>query len=155
MIDHVWTVICSNVVVDKESNNVSLHNILEQLTVRKRMSSEEENSSGDVPSEMVIPYRFTVVTLWSRSDLSKRVIGYGRVKLLSPDEEPLIEPGEFEIDLYNNRRFRSKGKFSGFPVKGAGRYKLVVDVRIDEEADWEQVASVPVEVRFTEDVDKE
>lgn len=155
MIDHVWTVICSNVVIDKESNNVSLHNILEQLTVHKRVSSDEKISVEDVPSEMVIPYSFTVVTLWSRSNLSEKVIGYGRVRLFSPDGEPLIGLGEFEINLYNNRRFRSKGKFRGFPSIGAGKYTFVVDVRIDEDADWEQVASVPVEVRFAENVDKE
>jgi hypothetical protein len=34
MVEHIWTVLCSHAVVDKDTNNVSLHNVIEQVNVK-------------------------------------------------------------------------------------------------------------------------
>lgn len=155
MIDHVWTVVCSRAVIDKESNNVSLQNVLEQLVVSKKAQSDAGELEIDTSSKFVLPYRFMVISLWSRSDLKEGVIGYGRVKLYSPDNELLIEPKIFEINLHNFRRFRSRGVFPGFPIQGPGKYTFSVEFRIDEETQWKEVSRVPIEVRFEDDEESE
>lgn len=145
MIDHVWSVVCSHAVIDKESNNVSLHNVIEQLVFEKPDIPEDID-----PDRVIIPQNFSVVTLWSRTDLEKGVIGYGRVKLYSPTNEMLLSSDEFEIDLYNHRRFRSRGRFPGIVNRGPGKYIISVELRIDEGADWSEVARVPIEVRASD-----
>jgi hypothetical protein len=148
MIDHIWTVVCSHVVTDKETNNVSLHNVVEQLTVEKIPQEIKEKAEKEGVDRFVIPYRISVITLWSRSDLGKGSIGYGQFTLMSPSGESLNEPKNFEINLVDNRRFRSKGNYPGIPVKEAGKYIFRVELRDTENSEWEIVAETPVEVQF-------
>ena len=148
MIDHIWTVVCGTVAIDKETNNVSLQNILEQLTIQEVGIPEGVDFDEIETQKIMIPHKFSVISFWTRSNLKQKVRGFGRVKLYSSKEELLFTSPEYEIDLLSNRRFRSTGKFDGFPVKGSGKYEFKVDMKINEESTWKNVASIPVEVKI-------
>lgn len=148
MIDHIWTVICSNVVTDKETNNLSLHNVIEQLSIEPIPDAAEEQLEVEEQDRYIVPYRITVATLWSRRDLNKGSIGYGKISFISPTGEQLIEPAEFEINVFDNRRFRSKGNFRGVPITGPGKYLFKVEFKIDETSNWNTAAEVPLEIRM-------
>jgi hypothetical protein len=136
MIDHVWTVICSRSVIDRDSNNISLHNVLEQITIAQEVDPEQV---------AVIPTKFEVVTLWARSDFDEPAEGEQRLTLIAPSGETLVT-GEAKIDLSEFRRTRYRAKFEGLPTKGRGRYVFRIECRTNGNAAWSQAADIPLEL---------
>jgi hypothetical protein len=134
MIDHIWTVICNNVVIDRETNNLSIINVLEQINIPEEAIQQTE----------ILPITVELVSLWVRSDLSKPGKSFSRISLVAPNGEiqKTIEP---EINLTKYERLRTRGVFQGFPFKGEGIYRFVVELKCDEK-NWLKVASVPLKV---------
>jgi len=136
VIDHVWTVVCSHAVIDKDSNNVSLHNIIEQLNIKA-----EPRPDG----ALAIP--FEVVTLWQRADYDTPCQGRQRLSFLTPLGEEL---GSFEADinLSTSRRQRNRMRFQHLPAREAGRHVFQVELRNEGENEWRKVAAIPIELIF-------
>ena len=137
MIDHVWTVVCSRAVIDQDSNNVSLQNVVEQL-----------NISGE-PGHVLIPMSLDIVTLWARAKVEAPARGRARVTFLSPSGAATDSPFEYDIDLSKHRRYRSRGRIQPLHIKGAGRHTFRVELQEEDEVGWHQVASIPLEISFT------
>jgi hypothetical protein len=136
MIDHVWTVVCSRAVIDKNSNNVSLQNIIEQITI-----------PGEPQPEQVVDIAFEVVSLWSRSDFDVPSHGQARLTFLSPSGRR-TGPVEFELDLSKYERLRTRRRLQGLPVAEPGRHNWLVELRNEGEDEWQEVASIPIKVMF-------
>jgi hypothetical protein len=133
MIDHIWTVICSDVVIDRDTNNVSIINVLEQLNIPEEAIQDEG-----------LPIGIEIVSLWIRKNLNKPSKGFSRLSLLAPNNE-VIKSVESEIDLTKYERLRARGIFQGFPFKGDGVYKFLVEYKSHGEK-WSKVASIPLKV---------
>ncbi len=136
MIDHVWTVVCSRAVIDKNSNNVSIQNVIEQITV-----------PGEPQPEQVVGIAFEVVSLWSRSDFDVPSHGQARLTYLSPSGRR-TGPVEFDLDLSEYERLRTRRAFQGLPVAEPGRHNWLVELRNEGEDEWQEVASIPIKVMF-------
>ncbi|HMD89375.1 MAG TPA: hypothetical protein VKF38_09455 [Anaerolineaceae bacterium] len=136
MIEHVWTVICSNAIIDQDTNNISIFNILEQVSI----PAEAANSQA-------IAINVELLTLWIRSDLSKPASGMSRVNLIAPQGE-VIQSDDSQLDLSQFERLRSRSLYQGLPYKGEGVYQFVVEYRPAEDANWQKVASIPLKVKL-------
>ena len=142
MIQHIWTVVCRAHIVDQQTNNVSLIDVLEEITV----APEGVETPANVRQ---FPAIFSVVSLWSRGDPARPETGQARLSFLSPAGEQLGE-NTAEVDLREFRRMRLLNQFMGFPAAGAGIYRFVVERRADANAPWEEVARVPLDVTVQE-----
>jgi hypothetical protein len=139
MIDHVWTVVCSRAVIDDESKNVSIQNVVEQITV-----------NGKPGDRTGVPISLNVVSLWVRSDPDVPARGFGRLTFIYPsgaEEDPI----EIKVDLTQHERFRSRIKLQGLPAREAGRHYFSMRFREASDVKWREVASVPVRLAFVSD----
>jgi hypothetical protein len=136
MIDHVWTVVCTNAVIDQLSNNVSLHNIIEQVTIR-----------GEPKSDGALDMPLYIMTLWTRSDFEVPAQGHARVAILSPSGV-VGDPFEYEIDWSANKRQRVRLALPRTPIHEPGHHAFIVEFRNEGETEWRQVAASPLEVIF-------
>jgi hypothetical protein len=136
LFDHVWTVLCSRAVVDRETNNVSLQNVVEEITIR---GTPQRGTSVSVHVELM--------TLWSRASPNLPATGKARVTLLSPSQEELLT-FEGDIDLSTVERARTRLVYQSLPVYENGRYVFCVEAREEAAAAWRQVAIVPLKVTF-------
>jgi hypothetical protein len=139
MVQHIWTVPCRLSTVDRESNNASLIEALEELTIPTVLPQQ--------PDRALIPAIFDVVTLWGRENDERAESGFGRMTLVSPSGEPLLV-NEYDIGLRESRRFRLVGRILGFPAQNSGRYHFRVERRQGDNAEWHQVATVPLWVNI-------
>ena len=137
MIDHIWTVVCSRAVIDRDSNSVSLENVIEQLNIRDKPRPEGQ-----------LPISLQIATLWARSDLNVSARGTGRMTLMAPSGQA-FGPFEFDVDLSEARRHRTRGTFHELPLPEPGRYVFRIELRENSEEEWHQVAAIPLEVIFT------
>lgn len=137
MIDHVWTVVCSRSVIDKDSNNISLQDVIEQLTLFTE------------PGEpVVVPMPLEVVTLWARSDFNVPARGRARLTFSSPSEEFVVPPFEHDVDMSSHRRVRSRAHFQGLPIREPGRHTFRIELQNEGETTWHRVAAVPLQILF-------
>ncbi len=136
MIDHVWTVVCSDAVIDQFSNNVSLHNVIEQVNVRR------EPEPGRRLSDPI-----HIMTLWVRRNLKEPSRGRARLAFVSPSGV-VGDPIEYPVDLSENHRNRMRITMRGLPIEEPGRHAFRVELQNEDEAEWHEVAAIPLEVNF-------
>jgi hypothetical protein len=136
VIDHVWTVVCLNSVIDQESNNISLLNVIEQLTIH-----------GEPSPDRALPSSLEVVTLVSRHSLADTATGNARIEFVSPSGEVLLH-SDHAVDLEEYIRFRWRWRIQGLPVRRSGRHLFRVFLQQADGSEWEQVSEVPLQVNF-------
>jgi hypothetical protein len=135
MIEHVWSILCSRSVIDAETNNVSIQDVVEQITI-----NAEPTKNGFLP----IPLE--LITLWGRKKIDEPSNGVERVTFITPSGISTIV-SEAEINLTNVERFRHRVRFRGLPVSESGKHYFNVEIK-NENADWQQVSSIPLKIVF-------
>ena len=135
MIEHVWTVLCSRSVIDVETNNVSIQDVIEQISI-----NAEPKPDG------FLPFPLELITLWERQESNKPAEGTERITFVTPSGKSNVVY-EAKIDLSAAERHRHKVKFPGLPLSEAGRYYFEVEAK-EGDGDYHEVAAIPLSVIF-------
>jgi hypothetical protein len=147
-IEHIWTIVCSRSVLDSETNNLSLNNVIEKFTVPLHKDDiEKSKKEGSV--SFMINTEFEVVSLLRNTEKEKAGIFDTRIRLLNPKGESLATAHEQKIALkegVSNLRLRSR--FNQLLVQESGVYTVVMDIKSVEETEYIQVGSIPLEVEI-------
>jgi hypothetical protein len=70
LIEHIWTVLCSRVITSRESNNVSLIEVTEQVELEVGVQGAKQSSYQSV---IPLPFNLVLASLWSRVEDDKPV----------------------------------------------------------------------------------
>ncbi len=135
MIEHIWTVLCSRAVIDSETNNVSIQDVIEQITI-----------NAEPAEDGFLPIPFELITLYIRKESNTPIKGNDRVTFMTPSGKAEVV-SEGTIDLSSAERFRHRVKFPGVPLREAGRYYFIIDIKKDND-EWEKVATIPLTIAF-------
>ena len=144
-IKHIWSVLCKESVIDQLDNNVSIHGVLEELSIFLAPAKE----TGKLPEKFGIPMSYEIVSLWQRSkevESAKAEIEY--IFIDSENKELLKNTQRMEIPK-NSRRFRSRIKITGMPLTKAGDYTFQVKIKEEEADTFRLVAELPLEVKIS------
>ncbi len=135
MINHVWTILCSSAVIDKDSNKISLHDVIENIEIKTSPKPDG-----------ILPIHLELVTLWIQKKDSGPSVGQSRITFVSPSGNILLEV-EPEVDLSKTLRTRNKIIFDGLPLGKSGRYNF--QVYLKNNGDLTQVAEIPLSIKFS------
>jgi hypothetical protein len=136
MAEHIWSVLCSKSVIDKDTQQVSLFDVLEALHIQLE---EPIKSPG------LIRFATEVVSLWVRSERDAEETATTKCEVITPDGES-VHAAEMALDFSEKRRFRSIFRAEGFPLHGSGVYKFKVSVKDGASEEWRLAALLPIEV---------
>lgn len=136
MIEHIWTVVCSRSVVDERSKNVSIQNVIEQVT-----------TTGEPILGQVISMQLEVVSFWTRTEPGVPITGRMRIEFHAPSGK-VLGSFEYPLDLTKYERFRSQVRLAGIPAEEAGRHYFYVALKEESESEWQRVAAVPLTIAF-------
>ena len=142
MIEHVWTVVCRQAVVDKESNTMSMQAVLENIEI-----------FGEPEEGKMVPMQFDVASLWSRTSENVPSAGIVRIELISPTGNKLLASKDIEVNLLETERHRTIVHFQGMPVGVAGRHTICVELQ-EEGSGVSAIASVPIMIKFSKPKDE-
>jgi len=143
MIMHIWSVLCSQSVIDAQSNNISLFNVIEQLTA---VLKKTEIPEGTIP---LVPISLELVSLWERDELDQgKATGDVTVDVIDPTGKRLGGQN-ITVDVSAARRCRTKLALGGIPITSSGRYIMRVSVRENANDQPSVVAEVPIEVNVS------
>ena len=135
MIRHIWSVLCSHSVIDKDTNNVSIHNVIEQISIH-----------GEPQADGFLSMPFEIISLWTRDLSNTPIDGSERISLITPSGDESVA-AEVELDLTKVERHRHRVKFSGLPVVEEGNYYFKVESKYGD-TEWNEVARLPLKVLF-------
>lgn len=136
----IWAVLCERVVIDRETNNLSLFNVVEEVQV----PAQQPRSVAEALDESVIPTSYELVVLWGRSELELPEKGFGRVRILLPGDKDFLTQ-EYEVDLTTFLRLRSRLRLPGLPAGGEGVYLFKVDGKSSGQ-EWTEMFELPLRV---------
>lgn len=144
MINHVWSIFCSDHSIDKDSNTLSLFRVYEQFNI---LEEHIVNVEGKMD---VLPVNGWLISMWERIPFGEKVSGKVKVELVNPDgsiNENVNIRYPLDLTSDNTERMRTRGKIDLLPIVGEGVYRLNVYLTLDEE-EWDEVATLPVDVRY-------
>lgn len=144
MIGHVWSVLCLRSIIDRRTNNISLIDVIEEVTVQGSVPHEPE---GKTPA---LPLTLTLVSLWGREPEDQPAKGEVRISLLTPNHKELKDLSVHTLDLSEKLRMRMFNNSPFLPFYGPGTYRFRVQVKEEGETEWKEVASVPLNVKVEE-----
>ena len=130
---HVWSILCQDAVIDRDTNLVSLFKCIEGASIKF--------TGGEPPTVIAIPFK--LVTFWTRSNLHISESGEARMCLLSPIGDVLHE-ARYTVDLSEHRRNRTVANVSGIPYRGDGLYEFRTETEAGDS--WRELARVPLEI---------
>jgi hypothetical protein len=131
---HIWTVICEGSLIDEETKNISLINVIEQLNFELQ---------DDIPSDVILKLHIVSLIARSHADITEK--GEIKYQFELPNQE-LIDWHTFEIAFENYSRIRVRMVIPVLPFRGYGIYSVIVSLK--SENDWNKVATIPLEIKF-------
>ncbi len=139
-IDCAWALLCKQSIINQETGNISLIEVLESITVPHRVDEKAPFAFFD----------FDLVVYWLRQIPSIEEDEYlFKLKIISPLQELLLE-GERTIDFGEESRVFTVLDFAGFPVPEAGVYAFHIQLPNDHGTEWEDVELVQLQVYYDE-----
>lgn len=142
MINHIWSLLCRRSVIDSETNNLSVYDILEQLTVDIKIKKGNENKAAKIN----IPIEYEVISFWVKTPGIKEFKGGIKLEIINPEgkvEKTFEQPLEIPKD---KRRLRSRIRISGFVADTAGNYIFRINYKESDKEQYKKAADIPLEV---------
>jgi hypothetical protein len=138
MIRHVWSVLCRRSIVDSESNNISLSDVLEQIEIKPAVKQKK----------YVVPLEFEITSLWMKTGDKKQISAEVFIKFTDPSDNL--------IKVFNNKftltpdlvRMRTRMKVMGIELSEIGIYNFNIFLKTEGSKREDLVASLPLDVRI-------
>lgn len=141
MAEHVWSILCSSSIIDRETQAVSLLNIVEIFTITEPAAILNQA----LETKAAFQVQMELWSQWFRSDYATPETVTVRCSLVAPGEERL-PPQSFLVSLEEAPTAHTKLRISLFPFRGAGVYSWVIEKRVGDPDNWEVVARIPIEL---------
>lgn len=142
MINHIWSLLCRRSVIDSETNNLSVYDILEQLTVDIKIKKGNE----DKATKINVPIEYEVISFWIKASEIKEFKGGIRLEIVNPEgmvEKTFEQPLEIPKD---KRRLRSRIRINGFVADMPGNYIFRISYKESTKEQYKKAADIPLEV---------
>lgn len=145
----VWAVFCQHAIVDRVTNNVSVINQLDMLSMQRppQLPSVSARNAKGRKVRTLAAFPCTVVTVWEREKPTVSEGAEFAVDFLGPKREPLGKFGAF-LDLRKTRRGRHIATVPGIPLVGEGTYHFVLKCR--HGVKWRRVGELTFQLTYTD-----
>ena len=129
--------------IDKDSNNVSLFNIIEEIHIGVAPPDQQSDENVEGPTAL-IPTPFQLLIQCARTEPEEGEKGLVRFKVVPPIGKALTT-NEIIVDLTEFRRVRVRTMLPGFPAAGTGIYLILIQSKEDG-SDWKDAFEAPIQV---------
>lgn len=138
----LWATICQSSSIDRETNNVSLFNILEQISVPEPPAIGEETMSLSAASG---PFELFILASRTDEDIGEHY--QARVRLCFPSNGAEAS-FPIEFDMISVHRNRIRIGFPALPISGEGIYRFIIEA--GENENWYELFEIPLLVSYQE-----
>lgn len=149
MIKHIWSILCRRSIVDSETNNISLYDSLEELSVGVKVKRQD----APIPQAINIPIDYEVVSFWMKENIGSHVQADTEIEIVLPDGSSGKSFPQ-KIDMPEKmQRIRARYRIKGFGVSMPGTYLFRIKIKESEEKQFRTVSEIPLEVKIQKELD--
>lgn len=137
---NIWTVMCAKAVIDQRSNSLSLHDVIEELTI------SFNNPEDMKKEEKQIAISFDIVSLWYDEDIKEERKVIYSIEIIDPQG---VKMSDFPIEAIfekNKNRLRSIAHVNGLKMSSEGKYLLKIILK--EGNKNIEISETPLSVKF-------
>lgn len=152
-IEHIWSALCQTSLIDTDTNNISLINIVEQLTVSSIPQIAPTTKDGLRVQEKGnfeshnIPVTLEITSFFQRHDLSAGELKSDAMLTLLDPKGKILKENPFQIIFPSGaKRLRFRTKLNGMPITVPGEYRFIL--KIEEGKDFSEVSSLPLDIKI-------
>lgn len=146
-IQHIWSVLCKESVINKDDNNISIHGVLEELAI----TVTDRKREGKRPEKFSIPLHYEIVSLWTKEKNTRQVVGDIEYTLIDPDSVELLKTSQEIVVPENIRRHRTRMKIAGIVITKEGDYRFRLRFREEGNTSFNVIGELPLEVNISSD----
>lgn len=152
-IKHIWTVVAESSVVDQQTNNISIHKVLEQLNVSLSVKDQETLKEAiNTNKAFWVSFPFQVISLWQSINPKKDPTAEVEIELVDSIGQSL-QTTKFKLNFQKDKtRMRSIIGSPTIRITGMGVYLFKVRIKEDDENEFSEVTEIPLEVRLIKGV---
>jgi len=148
----LWTLLCQNPIIDQQTNQISLLNVLEDIQFDVKGFKKEDVEEGKVSyfkQKTIIPYQFALVTQLERSDdFEKSISAKLKITIIDP-LGAILSVHEPEIVLEKGKkRMRIITRFEGMEVTRSGTYTYETSIRIADSNEYQRQGEAKIDVKI-------
>ena len=139
--NHRWSIICQHHIIDSMTNNLSLINVLEVVT----LSIDKKNNEIE---DSILPITFELVSFWDNNLNELGDLDY-KIEIISPDKEVIFDvKPNIKVDL-SKLRMRTIVGVNGLKAKLlSGKYLFLIKQRLSVNGSYKKIAEIPLEVNI-------
>ncbi len=146
-IDHQWTILCGSSSVDQQTNNISLFNIIEQLSLNIKRENWEK-ALKEKKEGFLARTQFEIVTLWEKEDLEDEISAEVEVRLVDPKGN-VLHKQPYQLSFAKQvKRHRQRLTWSGMKLTQAGVYIFSINIKYPNATQFEEVGTVKLLVNI-------
>ena len=128
---HLWSIICNKLIVDEQTNNATLVDILEEIRIKEEFLEDKKE----------VPLFFNFVSLWFIEDEDEYEKETNVVIEFCDPNRNKLNDFNFSFTLpKRKKRIRTNIKFDKFLLNGSGTYRIKI------KQDNNEVAEIPLEI---------
>lgn len=138
-IEHIWSLMCSDTIVDKGTNNLSVFNIIEELNFNQSGKGMIGQANG---KNSVVPINFNIAVLFKLSLVLKNNF---RIRMDFVDPVGIsLNSMEHNIEVPEKaKKIRFIARFNKMFVSLPGEYKVLISIKEIGEKSFKNVGSIP------------
>lgn len=147
-IQHAWSILCSGVSIDRQTNNLSLFNIIEQIKIPKnRLVEAEENGV----KKLAVPMAFNLVTLWRRVVSDTVEEAEVEISLVDPNGG-IRKISEYKLNFPAKiQRIRVPIQWAGIKTDSSGVHIFKISLKENRQKSFKEVGEAYLNIEILPD----
>jgi hypothetical protein len=137
MLKHVWTVVCKASLLDKETENWSLIEVVDYIDFSSTRHMEQFSRDGS--------YHLDWLTQWRRENIDEPDRGYGRDIVLTPSGKTMMKD-DYQIDLSKYPSICYRREMLASEFTDSGDYMFLTYAKSKKKEKWTLVSDIPIYV---------
>ncbi len=139
-IEHLWSILCASSAIDFETNNVTISNIIEDLSV----VNQGTNDNKEVAEGILVPVNFQIVSLWRKVSGDSATSADVRLEFVDPSGK-ILNSNEFKLDIpEDKKRMRQRVNIPVLQITSSGEYFYKISYREDSKGEFKHIYSIPL-----------
>lgn len=147
-IEHIWSIICSRSTIDSETNNLTLNNVIEKITINiPKAEFEKAQQGGHKVFNAAIEFE---ITSFFRKLSGKKVALFDmRVRMINSLNQTMMTSAEQKIGLKETiKNIRIRNRFNAIPLEKTDECVFIIELKEIDETAYTEVGRIPVDVEI-------
>lgn len=138
MVNCLWAILCEQSIINEETGNISLIEVIDELEIPHPPESKEV---------LILNFDFELVTFWQKNADDQENEYIFRLSIIAPSGKVLLQ-GEQVVTFNGSAKSFLKLKFAGIPITAEGSYGFRIELPKNDKTEWENIKVVSLQVNY-------